>query len=212
MRKVEKSLKCDIVLCPGCQKYELDAEISAAGLSSLSVGDPEPDNAIWDRLDGAFGIRTREPVQAAMDRSDDYCFGYPTLYIDHVAQKTLEDAERSGATIEREHHGIAMRWGLPSPCGILPLSKYWIAIDDTVTWGQLRKEARDYCRDDGLPVPKGDDLLSRAKKTVRHKHTTYDAVRDTLKSLGRLESRGVDAIRLAFNEEIEQVYPHLKGF
>ena len=37
------------------------------GLWMLSVGDPEPDNTTWDKLDDACGIRTREPVHRAMD-------------------------------------------------------------------------------------------------------------------------------------------------
>ena len=181
----------------------------------LSEGDPEPDNAKWDKLDAACGIQTRRTVQTAMAFGE-YSFTYPVLYIDWVPKWTLEDAERSGATIEIDHpYCIVLRWSLPSPCSILPLGgslKYRIAIDDTVTWRQLRKEARDHCRGRDKPVPKGDDLLSRMKNTVRHKHTNYEEVLDFLKSRGGLQQRGVDAIRLAFNEEIEKVYPPLKGF
>ena len=215
MLEVGTIFKCGQVLCPGCQKYELSSEISECGLWMLSEGDPEPDNAKWDKLDVACGIQTRRIVQTAM-AFDEYSFTYPNLYIDWVPKWTLEDAERSGATIEIDHpYCIVLRWSLPSPCGILPLGgrlKYRIAIDDTVTWRQLRKEARDYCRGRDKPVPKGNDLLSRMKNTARHRHTNYEEILDFLKSRGGLQQRGVDAIRLAFNEEIEKVYPPLKGF
>ena len=213
MRIIEKTLRCDQSLCPGCQRYELAAEVGAGGLWMLSVGEPEPDNEIWDKLDGVLGILTRGPVQRAMDESDDYSFTYPRLYIDQVSEGILEDAKRSGATIESSAGLIVMSWSLPSPCGILPFHRlrYRIAIDDTVTHRQLQKETEDYCTGEGDPKPKGDDLLSRMKKTARHKHTNYDDLRAFLKSRGRLESRGVDAIRLAVNEEIEKVHPPLKG-
>ncbi len=209
-----KTLKCDKSLCPGCQRYELEAEIMKGGLWMLSVGDPEPDYTTWDKLDDACGIRTREPVQRAMDVSDDYSFTYPALYIDWVPDGILEDAQRSGARIELDPSTIILRWGLPSTCGLLPLGrlKYRIAIDDTVSWRQLRKEARDYCRSNHKPVPKGDELLSRMKKTARHKHTNYEDFLAFFKSRGRLESPGVDAIRVAFDEGIEKAYPPLKGF
>ena len=213
MRIEGKTLKCDRYLCPGCQEYELKDVIKAAGLSMLNPGDPEPDNAIWDKLDASCGIQTRELVQRAM-RFGDYCFTYPLLHIDYVPESIVEDMERSGATIDDLRHCIVMRWGLPSPCGILQLRrfKYRIAIDDTVPWRKLRAETRDYCRGEGKPEPKGDDLLSCMKKTARHKHTNYDALRKFFGERGRLESRGVAAIRLAFDEELEKVYLPLKGF
>ena len=219
-----KPIQCIQRYCPGCQATGFLTTVTEAGL--LSLTEPDYDSVLevditkWDALDSAFGKSTRKIVQRVMAITYGSCFSYypsPSLYMeDEVPNRVLESARLSGATIERDHHLILMRWDIPPPCG-LPLSDkgLWLSLD-LPPWRQLRKEAEDYCRNKGKPIPKADALLRCAKNTARHQHTSYDyppphGIRKTLAARGGLTSRGRDAIRSAFDEVIEKTFPHLRG-
>ena len=219
MPTIAKKVRCSVPFCDSCQRErllnEVHGRLAEAGIDSLyESSESEVDNAVWDEVDAAAGLRTREVVQRIITHSGgDYFFAYPHLTVDSLALEDKETAERLGAEVTWNGRGrypyYSVKWEL-FKCGLFSTLAYRIQIDE-LPWKQLRREAVKYDTGRGKPTPKGYDLLRCMMDTARHQYSNYEEVLSFQKSLARpFKDDGVRAIRGAFNDEIERIYPNLK--
>ena len=217
MTEIAKKIRCSLPLCQSCRRDEFLRKAYSrrheAGIDSLyEENESEVDEAVWDEIDAATGVKTREIVQRIVHAVGEYSFMYPSLVVDNLSDADREAAERSGAEVTW-HEGSRyyfIQWELPN-CGLLSSLSYRIRIDH-VTSKELRHDALKHARDKGRPTPKGDALLRSKKNIARHKYSNYDELRSWHKSLVTpLTDEGVSAIRDAYNEEIDRLHPDLKA-
>ena len=217
MPSILKRIRCSVPCCESCQREELRRKVywrlAEAGIKTMHEDDEsEVDDAVWDEIDAATGVNTREIVQRIIIHAGgDYCFMYPYLTVDVLTVEDRVDAERSGAEVtwdERSKY-YSVRWKLPE-CGLFSRWLYRMEIDK-VPWKQLRRDTVKYATDRNHPKPKGDALLRCMKDTARHQYSNYEDVLSFHKSLARpFNVNGVTAVRSAYNEEIERIHPDLK--
>lgn len=214
--EIGKQIRCSLPLCENCQRDEFHrkvyARLAEAGIDSLyEENESEVDEGVWDEIDAATGVRTREIVQRIVHAVGEYSFMYPSLVVDYLSDADREAVEGSGAEVTWHEDSLYyfIQWELPN-CGLFSSLSYRMRIDH-VTSKELRRDALKHARVEGKPTPKGDALLRSKKNIARHKYSNYDELRSWHKSLVRpLTDEGVRAIRTAYNEEIERMHPDLK--
>ena len=136
---------------------------------------------------------------------------YEGIIVDYLTNEDREAAERSGAKViwNKRSHYFSVKWDLPK-CGLFSSFLYRMELSE-VPWQQLRYDAVKYATDRSLSKPEGEALLRCMKNTARHQYSNYENVLSFHKSLaGPFTDDGVGAVRSAYNEEIEHIYPDLK--
>ena len=88
MTTIERKIRCSLPLCESCRPKKFDRKVTGrlaeAGINSMYEGnESEADDAVWDEIDAATGLKTREIVQRIIHAAGDYCFIYPNLTTDH---------------------------------------------------------------------------------------------------------------------------------
>ena len=214
--EIGKQIHCSLPLCENCQRDEFHrkvyARLAEAGIDSLyEENESEVDEAVWDEIDAATGVKTREIVQRIVHAVGEYSFMYPSLVVDYLSDADREAAERSGAEVTGHEDSLYffIQWELPN-CGLFSSINYRMSID-YVPSKQLRRDAIKYAKDKGKLAPKGDTLVHTKKNTARHRYSNYDELLSWHKSLARpLTDEGAKAIKDAYNEEIDRLHPDLK--
>ncbi len=213
MTTIERKIRCSLPLCASCRPKKFERKVTGrlaeAGIDSMhGDNESEVDNAVWDEIDAAVGVNTREIVQSIATQASDYCFMYPILTVDHLTVEDRETAERSGAEVTgNEVDYYSVRWILPQ-CGVFP--GIYIMKIDKVPWKQLKRDAFKCAKDRGTPTPKGDALLRCMKKTARQQYSNYGHFISWHQERQPFTDDGVKAIKRAYNKEIERVYQKLK--
>ena len=69
MITIERQIRCKLPLCESCRGEEFDRKVSErlaeAGIGSMhGDNESEVDNVVWDEIDAATGVKTREIVQS----------------------------------------------------------------------------------------------------------------------------------------------------
>ena len=214
MANIERKIRCSLPVCESCRREEFHSKINGrlaeAGIDAMDEdNESKVDNAAWDEIDSTLGIRTREIVQEIVLWGGEHYFSYPRLYVDLATPARRDAATRSGALVASDgHDGWKIEWEIPQ-CGVF--SGIYILDIEEVPLEQLERETLEYAKDNGKPTPEGADLLRYMKNTVRHQHSNYHHFISWHQERQPFTDDGVNAIRGAFNEEIERIYPNLKG-
>ena len=212
MRTIERKIRCSLPLCESCRPKEFHRKVterlSEAGIDSFhEYGESQVNDAVWDEIDTAIGIRSREVVQEIIVWGGEYYFSYPQLRVDLTTPARRKAAKQSGAVVTSEgRDGWKIEWEIPQ-CGVF--SGIYIMDIAEIPPDQLEREALKYAKDNGKPSPEGAELLRCMKNTVRHQHSNYHHFISWHWERQPFTDYGVNAIRGAFNEEIERIYPDL---
>ena len=214
MATIERKIRCSLPLCESCRTKEFQRKVtdrlSEAGIDTMEENrESKVDDGVWDEIDAALGIRTREVVQEIILWGGEYHFSYPRLYVDLTTPARREAAKGSGAVVTSDgHDGWRIEWEIPQ-CGVF--SGIYIMDIEEVPLEQLESETFKYAKDNGKPTPEGADLLRCMKNTVRHQHSNYNHFISWHQKRQPFTNDGVKAIRSAYNEEIGRLYPDLKA-
>lgn len=214
MATIERKIRCSLPVCESCRPKEFDRKVterlSEAGIYSFHEdSESQVDDAVWDEIDAALGIGTRELVQEIILWGGEYYFSYPQLRVDLTTPARRKAAKLSGAVVTSDgYDGWKIEWEIPQ-CGVF--SGIYIMDIEEVPPNQLEREALKYAKDNGKPTPEGPELLRCMKNTVRHQHSNYHHFISWHQERQPFTDDGVNAIRGAFNEEIECIYPSLKA-